>query len=108
MARIVKWLVGLSAVLGALTVMSYAGARVAAGKVVGPHRALSGRTIELAWKGAPELRGRPRAWVFTYVSSQMPGVSWARIYVSPTGKVLATTPHDLAERVYSWELKRLP
>lgn len=108
MQRLLKWLFVLSLVAGALLLMSYTGARVTAGKIVGPHRALSVRTTEFAWKGVERLPGTPPAWVFTYHQSRVPGIAGAEIIVSLTGDVLYVWPADLAELIEQWDLQRLP
>lgn len=108
MRRLIKWLFALLLLAGALFAASYAGARAAAGKIVGPNDALSGRSVRFAWNGAAGVRGRPRAWVFTYASSRVPGLKSARIVVSPTGSVLLMSPPDLDIRIERWQRSRLP
>lgn len=108
MERYLKWLFFLALITGALALMSYMGARVTAGKILGPNPPLSSRTIEFVYQGVPNLPGRPRAWVFTYRSSRLPGVPTAQIFVSPTGDLIATLPYDLEQRIDAWERARLP
>lgn len=108
MKRFMKWLAILAFVALALAAMSYAGARVTAGQIVGGNAPLSDRTIELAHKGVPWIRGSPRAWVFTYRQSRVPDVPWAVIVVSLRGDLLAMQPADLDLRIDAWERSRLP
>lgn len=108
MERVLKWLFILAVVAGGLAVMSYAGARVTAGKLIGPNRPVTGRTIEFAFEGAAQLPGKPRAWIFTYRQSRLPGVGYVQIFVSPTGNLIATVPSDLEQRLEAWERARLP
>jgi hypothetical protein len=75
MGRIVKWLVVLSAVGVAVTLASYAGAMLTAGKLLGPAPPLTSRTVQLAFEEVNHMPGDPPAWVFTYQASQLPG--WA-------------------------------
>ena len=100
MFRLVKIILALGLVVGLLYGASYAGSRAAAGKVVGPNPTFMGeRDIELNLKGVEELEGHPRAWVYTYGPTELPGVATATIYVTLEGKVIRTRPRNLAERV---------
>jgi hypothetical protein len=106
--RIVKGLFWITLLCGLLAFGSYAGARLAAGRLVGTGKPLAGRETQFAFKGVERLPGRPRAWVFTYSISQLPGVARATIYVSPTGAILAMQPADLDARIDAWERAREP
>ncbi len=99
----IKRLLILSFVVGILTAGSFAGARLKAGKIVGNQRPLGGRTTAFAFKGVQELAGNPRVWVFTYSTSRLPGIRQATIYVTPTGRVVATRPSNLGDLVEAWE-----
>ena len=106
--RLIKWLIVLAMVGAALTAASYAGARFTAGRLLGPEPPLSGRTVQFVYKGVEQLPGKPRAWVFTYTQSSLPGVRSARIYVSPTGKLIAIRPRDLDRRLDAWAKAQEP
>lgn len=106
--KLIKWLVVLAVAVGAAVGASYVGARATAGKLLGSHAPFTGRQVELAWQGTERLRGNPRAWIFTYRRSNVPGVASATIYVSLTGELLATAPQDLHARIEAWERARLP
>jgi len=108
MRRFIKWLFVAALMCGAVAAYSYLGARLRAGKLLGPNPPLTGRTIKFYFNGVPELRGRPRAWVITYTRSTLPGVRGAQIYISLTGTLLATRPGDLDVRLDAWEKTRLP
>lgn len=108
LARLLKWLIGLAAVGAVLLGISYVGARATAGKLLGSEPPFSGREVELAWKGTPDLSGSPRAWVITYHASRLPGVRSAKIYVSLTGELIATSPRDLDVRLDAWERAKEP
>ncbi len=99
----IKRLLVLSFVVGILSAGSYAAARFGAGKMLGSHQPLGGRTFEFAFKGAEALDGNPRVWVFTYSTSRLPRVPRVKIYVTPTGKVVATEPSNLADLLEAWE-----
>jgi hypothetical protein len=108
MRRAIKWLVLLLLVAGVLGMVSYLGARATAGKVVGSNPPLSERSITFAYQGVPELAGKPRVWVIQYRRTRLPGVGRATIYVSMTGKLVATSPANLDERLEAWEKAQQP
>jgi hypothetical protein len=97
--RLIKWVMMLAVVGGVLAAVSYVGARATAGQFVGSNPPLGRRTIRFAFGGISSLNTTPRAWVFTYGSTSLPGVERAQIIVSPTGKLLATRPPDLERRL---------
>lgn len=109
MGRVIKWLITLAFIAGILFVASYAGAFFRAGALIGTNTAALGtRHVELNYHGVPNLPGKPIAWVFTYRPTQLPGVAEARIYVSPTAKVIATFPRDLAAELDAWHRSQGP
>ena len=100
MYRLLKIILTLALLFGLAYGASYAGSRVVAGKIVGPNPAFMGqRKIEFKYKGVEELEGSPRAWVYTYSPTELPGVAEAKIYVTWDGKLIRTRPRNLAERV---------
>ena len=99
MQRLVKLVMMLAVLGGVVTIVSYVGARATAGQFVGSDSPLAGRTIRFAFGGISSLKTAPRAWVFTYGSTSLPGVERAQIIVSATGKLLATRPPDLERRL---------
>lgn len=78
---------------------SYAGARLTAGKVVGPNHGLGPLTTQFAFRGVDVLPDKPRAWIMAYPEAQEFGRDGAEIYVGLTGDLLGTWPEDLAERI---------
>lgn len=108
MAKLFKVVAVLALVAGLLTAASYLGARARAGGLLGSNPPVGNRSIDFAFSGVASVRGNPRAWVFTYRSSQLPGVSGIRIYISPTGKLLGTEPPDLERRLEAYERAREP
>ncbi len=108
MKKLIK-LIFLLAVIGAvLAGMSYAGAGIKAGTFLGSKAPVGDRQIKFDYEGVRNLPGRPKAWVVTYRSSQLPGTPFVQIFVSPTGRVIATRPPDLDRRVEAWEKTSLP
>lgn len=114
LGKLFKLLLILIAVGVLGTAYSYAGARFTAGKVVGNTPPLSDRSIVFeGWRppdfaGVADLPGAPRAWVISYGRTQLPGIRRAVIYVSPSGKLIATRPRDLAARIDAWERAQQP
>jgi len=106
--KLIKWLFLIGFVGVLLAGGSYAAARFKVGRLVGPEPPLAGRTVEFAYRGVEGLPGRPRLWVFTYRTSQLPGLRSATIYVSATGKLVATLPADLEARLATWEQSQEP
>jgi hypothetical protein len=108
MRRALKWLFVLLLIGAALMAMSYAGARATAGKVVGSNPPLFERVIELNYRGVEDLPGTPRAWVISFDRTRLPETRRAVIYVSLTGKLIATRPADLDRRLEAYEKAREP
>jgi len=100
MARLL-WYLLIAAFIGALLVgASYAAAYTAVGTLLGaPPPKMGERTVELLWRGAPDLPAHPRAWRFTFGPTLIPGARDVKIWVSPTGKLLATEPVSLRARL---------
>lgn len=93
-------LVVLLVICAGLLGASYAGARLAAGGVVGdgPNN-LGTMTSRFELHGVASLPDHPRAWVLAYPKAQDMGPKGAEIYVSLTGHVLGTRPADLGEKM---------
>lgn len=103
--RLLIWALFFGAIAAA---GSYAGARLKAGQVLGRRPPVEGFSWEFAFQGVEGIPGEPRAWVFTYNRVRLPGVRQARIVVSPTGKVLSTTPPDLEQRIERYKASLEP
>lgn len=102
--RLLKWIFVLALVAGALSGASYVGARARAGMLLGNKLpSLGTREIVFRYKGVKELAGNPRAWVISYGPTQINGARQITIYVSPTGTVLATMPHDLEAKLRPYQ-----
>lgn len=108
MRRFVKLLLIVAFLAGCFAAYSYLGARFAAGRLLGSNPPLTGRTMQFDFQGVPDLPGNPRAWVFSYSQSTLPGVRRAQIFISYNGRVIATRPRDLQARLEAWEKTRLP
>jgi len=108
MARFFKFVFTLVLACLGFAAYSYLGARFTVGRMLGDDPPLTGRTIVFAYKGTTQLPGKQRVWVFTYDQSKLPGVDRAQIFVSFNGRVVATRPTDLDDRLAAWEKTRLP
>ena len=86
-------------IAAALAGASYAGGRLATGKVVGANPNLGPLTAQFAFGGIAALPDKPRGWIFAYPQASEFGRDGAEVYVSPTGTLLGTWPEDLAERI---------
>lgn len=108
MSRIFKLLLVFGVIGVTLAGISWIGARATLGSFLGLNPPVSNRTMEFAFDGVPGIRGNPRAWVITYASSTLPGVKTVEIVVSPTGRLLGTSPADLDLRLAQWEKSKMP
>lgn len=100
MARLL-WYLLIAAFVGTLLVgASYAAAYTAIGTLLGaPPPKMGNRTVELLWKGAPELPQHPRVWRFAFGPTLIPGARNVTIYVTLTGKLVQTVPENLPARL---------
>lgn len=96
----------VAAACGVVAFISWAMASNTVAGVLGspPPEMGDGQTTFL-WDGAAQVTGRPRAWRFTYVRTQIPATPTVRFYVSPLGKLLRTEPADLGLRIKVWRQK---
>lgn len=108
MGKLLKRLILLGFVAGLLAAGSYFGARAAAGKFVSGGKELGSdrggqqlgeRTIKFRWEPVRGIPASRRTWEFTYSSASVNDNYPIKIYVSPTGKIVATVPDDLGERL---------
>jgi hypothetical protein len=106
--KLFKLLVALGFIFGLLTAGSYAGALVAAGKLLGPSPPLHGKALSFSFSGVEQAGNRHLVWVVDYNRSRLPGVRRATVYVSPMGDLLATVPPDLDSRLTAWQRSREP
>ena len=103
MQRLISWLIRIAGVLLLFTGASFAGAQFKTRQLVGPRSPVREQATTFAWKGVQDLPGKPRAWVFTYAQTRLPGVRRVRIVVSLTGHILAVTPPDLEARLDEYQ-----
>ena len=108
MKKLIRLIFVLALVGATLGGMSYAGAGIRAASFVGTNAPVSNREIKFDYEGVRGLPGRPKAWVVTYRSSELPGARTVQIVVSPTGRVIGTRPPNLDRLVEDWEKRRLP
>ena len=86
---------------------SFVGARARAGMVIGtPAPPMGEREQRFVWDGIRELPDHPRAWEITYTRASLNQNRPAKIFVSPTGKVLGTVPRDLDRRIEAYRRSR--
>ena len=108
MGRFFKLLYVVGGVALFLAAYSYLGARMTVGQILGTESPLSERTIHLDYHGVPNLPGHPRAWVFTYRHTQLPGIPVAQFFVSLNAEILGTRPPDLIAQIDKWQKARMP
>jgi hypothetical protein len=108
MGRFFRFLMIVAGLAVGFAAYSYLGARMTVGQILGTESPLSDRTIQFDYHGVPELRGHPRAWVFTYRSTELPGISRAQFYVSYNAQIIATRPADLVQQIEKWQKARMP
>ena len=102
-----KRLLMLAFVVGLLYGASYLGARARAGMVIGsPAPPMGPREQRFVWDGIRELSDHPRAWEITYTRASINQNRPAKIFVSPTGKVIGTVPRDLDRRIEAYRRSR--
>lgn len=108
MYTLFKGLVALGFICTLFAAGSYAGARVTAGRVVGPSPPLTGLATSFSFAGVKELNDRRLVWIVKFAASRLPGVKRATLYISPTGSLIATRPADLNARLEAWERSHEP
>jgi hypothetical protein len=103
MARLIWWTMILGVGAALLIGASWAAAYTSVGQLLGaPPPQMGTQTTTLLWKGAPQLRGHPRAWRFAFGPTLIPGAPVVQVFVAPTGRILLTYPADLASRLHSF------
>ena len=107
--KFIKLLVAAAFVGGLVYAGSYAGARFAAGKLLGsPPPEMGQFTARLAYDGIAGLPAHPRGWEFSYSRVAVNGGRPGKIYVSLGGDILGTVPRDLEARLESWRKSKEP
>jgi len=106
--RVLKFLLVVALLVAGFAAYSYLGARFSAGRLLGTNPPLRGRSVAFNFQGVQGVPGTPKAWVFTYSHSTLPGVPNAQVIISYNGRVIATRPRDLQARLLAWEKTRLP
>src|SRR6185295_18470028 len=92
----VKKLVIVLFVCGILYGGSYMGARSVAGRMLGNSAAdMGARDITFVYDSIPGIKGKQPMWVFTFTGTKLTGAKNAKIYLSLTGHLIATTPKNL-------------
>lgn len=103
MGKLIKYLIVAAFFSVLLLGASFAGAYFRVGELLGaPPPEMGPQKTRFAYDGVKTLRGKPIGWVFEWTQTKIPGAPGVQIVVSPTAKVLATQPADLAERVHAF------
>ena len=109
MAKLMKLFLTLLLLSGLAAAGSYGVAYLAQGKLVGAQPLdLGAQQTRFATEGIPTLPGAPKAWVFTYGPTKVPGMKVAEIYVSPLGAVIGTKPKDFSARLQAYRAAQSP
>jgi hypothetical protein len=108
MERFFKFVLVVCGLAVGFAAYSYLGARMTVGQILGTESPLSQRSIHFEYHGVPSLPGHPRAWVFTYRHTQLPGTPVAQFFVSYNAQIIATRPPDLRQRIDRWQKARMP
>ena len=96
MARFIWFVLMLAFAFTLLAGASWAGAYFRVGELLGaPPPQMGTQTTTFLWGGLTKVSGHPRVWSFAFAPTQIPGAPKVRIYVSPTGRLVATEPTDL-------------
>jgi len=100
MARLIRLFLGLALGTAVAVGVSWAVALHRVGVLLGdPPPRMGTHSTTFLWDGMPQVEGRPRAWLFAFGPTAIPGARDVRIYVTPLGHVVLTEPSDLAARV---------
>ena len=108
MQRFFKFVLVVCGLAVAFAAYSYLGARMTVGQILGTESPLAARSIHFEYHGVQSRPGRPRAWVFTYRRSQLPGTPVAQFFVSFNAELIATRPPDLLQQIDKWQKARMP
>jgi hypothetical protein len=103
MARLF-WILVIAGFAGAVALgISWVGAYTAVGTLLGaPPPQMGDQKTTLLWKGMPQYQGHPRAWLFQFGPTRIPGAERVEIYVDPTGHIITTEPTDLEARIQAF------
>jgi hypothetical protein len=108
MKRFLRWFTLLAFVCLGGAAISYAGARVKVGQLLGEaNHAFTGRSISFGKDSIPGV-GQRNAWTVSWSTVRMPGTTRATIWVSPTGGIIATLPANLEDRIDAYLRSREP
>lgn len=106
MARLI-WLL-LTVALGAalLAGASWIAATARVADILGaPPPQMGQRNTMFLWEGMSKKPGHPKAWLFSFGPTKIPGAPKVRIWVSPVGQVLQTEPADLDAKLQAFHAR---
>ena len=103
MARLI-WMLLILAFFGVLlTGASWAAAYTSVGKLLGaPPPRMGQQKTSIEWEGMDKILEHPPWWRFAYGPTAIPGAAQVRIDVNPVGKIIATDPADLEQRIQAF------
>jgi hypothetical protein len=105
MARLF-WLIVMLGFVGMLAAgASWVAAYSSLGDVLGaPPPRMGTQSTTLLWRDLPRLRQRPAPalWRFAFSPTAIPGARTVRIYIGPWGRVVATEPPDLSDKLVAF------
>jgi hypothetical protein len=109
MAKLMKMFLALLLLAALAAAGSYGIAYLTQGKLVGAQPLdLGAQQTHFEINGIADLPGRPKAWVFGYGPTKIPGMKEVEIYVSPTGALLGTKPKNFAARLQAYRAAQNP
>ena len=108
MKRFFKWFAVLAFAGLIASGISYAGMRLKVGQLIGDakHEFVQ-RQISFSNDSIPGV-GPRWAWMVTWGAVRLPATRGARVWVSPTGAILATDPANLEDRIDAYLRTREP
>ena len=108
MKRLFKWFALLTFLGLIATAISYAGMRFKVGQLIGDANHEFVQPTRSFGKDSIPGIGVRFAWTVKWGAVRIPGTRTARVWVSPTGKLLATDPANLDARIEAYQRSREP
>lgn len=108
MKRFFKWFAIAAFFAMIATAISYAGMRLKVGQLIGDaNHEFVQRHITFAKDSIPGV-GERWAWMVTWGAVRIPATRSAKVWVSPSGGILATEPANLEDRIEAYLRSRDP
>ena len=108
MKRFLKW-IAILVFLGLIaTTISFAGMRFKIGQLIGDaNHEFVQRSVSFGKDSIPGI-GERMAWQVSWAAVRLPGTRRARVWVSPTGTIIAMDPANLDDRIEAYQRSRDP